>query len=224
LEKAVDDRTKSLSSALKDRELLLMEIHHRVKNNLQIVADLLQLQKYDMKDAGQIAHISDSQSRVVSMALIHQNLYQNSDLSSIRFDTFLSSLTSQITELYSAGERTIELEVRCGEFFLDIDTAIPLGLITNELITNSYKYAFDGDNVVRITIDLALKGKGNYVMTYKDFGPGLPEGIDVNTNKSLGMHLIHGLAIQLSGEISYGYDGGSVFELIFSDSEFRAEL
>ena len=223
LEVAVEERTQRLSKALKDRELLLMEIHHRVKNNLQIVSDLLQLQKDEMNDPQQMAFISDGQSRVVSMALIHQNLYQNSDLTSIRFDVFLQSLTSQIAELYSADQRSIKLELKGAEFFLDIDTAIPLGLITNELITNSYKYAFNQSNVVNILVDLESLGKGAYKMTYKDFGSGLPQGVDVNSSKSLGMHLIYGLTHQLSGEIRYSYDGGSVFEITFNDSEFRSK-
>jgi two-component sensor histidine kinase len=223
LEVAVEERTQRLSKALKDRELLLMEIHHRVKNNLQIVADLLQLQKDEMKDVSQMALISDGQSRVVSMALIHQNLYQNSDLTSIRFEVFLQSLTTQITELYGMNRRAIALELTGGDFFLDIDTAIPLGLITNELITNSYKYAFDQFNVVKIKIDLESIGKGQYKMMYKDFGSGLPEGVDGASNKTLGMHLIYGLTHQLSGEIRYSYDEGSVFEITFNDSEFRSQ-
>ena len=223
LEIAVEERTQRLSKALKDRELLLMEIHHRVKNNLQIVSDLLQLQKDEMDNPQQMAYISDGQSRVVSMALIHQNLYQNSDLTSIRFDVFLQSLTSQIAELYSADQRSIKLEVKGAEFFLDIDTAIPLGLITNELITNSYKYAFNQSNVVKIMVVLESFGKGAYKMTYKDFGSGLPQGVDVNSSKSLGMHLINGLTHQLSGEIRYSNDGGSVFEITFNDSEFRSK-
>jgi two-component sensor histidine kinase len=223
LEIAVEERTQRLSKALKDRELLLMEIHHRVKNNLQIVSDLLQLQKDEMDDPQQMALISDGQSRVVSMALIHQNLYQNSDLTSIRFDVFFQSLTSQIAELYSADQRSIKLELKGAEFFLDIDTAIPLGLITNELITNSYKYAFNESNFVKILVDLQSFGKGAYKMTYKDFGSGLPQGVDVNSSKSLGMRLIYGLTHQLSGEIHYSYDGGSVFEITFNDSEFRAK-
>jgi two-component sensor histidine kinase len=176
-----------------------------------------------MDNPQQMAFISDGQSRVVSMALIHQNLYQNSDLTSIRFDVFLQSLTSQIAELYSADQRSIKLEVKGAEFFLDIDTAIPLGLITNELITNSYKYAFNQSNVVEILVDLESLGKGAYKMTYKDFGSGLPQGVDVNSSKSLGMHLIYGLTHQLSGEIRYSYDGGSVFEITFNDSEFRSK-
>ncbi len=223
LEIAVEERTQGLSKALKDRELLLMEIHHRVKINLQIVSDLLQLQKDQMKDAEQMAFISDGQSRVVSMALIHQNLYQNNDLTSIRFDIFLQSLTSQISELYSADNRAIVLEHNGGEFYLDIDTAIPLGLITNELITNSYKYAFDTSNEVRINVDLESLGSGRYKMTYRDFGPGLPDGVDIHSNKSLGMHLIYGLTHQLSGELHYSFDGGSVFEMIFSDSQLRSK-
>jgi two-component sensor histidine kinase len=222
LENAVEDRTKSLSSALKDRELLLKEIHHRVKNNLQIVTDLLQLQKDEMKDADQMGYISDGQSRVVSIALIHQNLYQHQDLSSVRFDTFLNSLIQQIVELHNANGRTISVQHDCGDFFLDIDTAIPLGLITNELITNSYKYAHNDQNEVKIEVELEELEKGMFKMTFRDFGRGLPDGVDVQKSPSLGMHLINGLTHQLSGNVRYWYDGGSFFEITFYNSERRS--
>ena len=222
LEKIVTERTEKLSSALKDRELLLKEIHHRVKNNLQIVTDLLQLQKDEMKDAEQMGYISDGQSRVVSIALIHQNLYQHHDLSSVRFDTFLNSLIQQIVELHNANGRTLSVEHECGDFLLDIDTAIPLGLITNELITNSYKYAYNDENEVKIEVELAELEEGMFKMTFRDFGPGLPEGVDVHLSPSLGMHLINGLAHQLSGDVRYWYDGGSFFEVTFYNSERRS--
>jgi two-component sensor histidine kinase len=222
LEKIVTERTEKLSSALKDRELLLQEIHHRVKNNLQIVTDLLQLQKDEMKDADQMSYISDGQSRVVSIALIHQNLYQHHDLSSVRFDTFINSLIQQIVELHNANGRTISVEHKCGDFFLDIDTAIPLGLITNELITNSYKYAYNDQNEVKIEVELVELEKGMFKMTFRDFGLGLPEGVDVQKSPSLGMHLINGLTHQLSGDVRYWYEGGSFFEVTFYNSERRS--
>jgi two-component sensor histidine kinase len=222
LEKIVTERTEKLSSALKDRELLLKEIHHRVKNNLQIVTDLLQLQKDEMKDPEQMGYISDGQSRVVSIALIHQNLYQHQDLSSVRFDTFLNSLIQQIVELHNANGRTLSVEHECGDFLLDIDTAIPLGLITNELITNSYKYAYDDENEVKIEVELTELEEGMFKMTFRDFGPGLPEGVDVHLSPSLGMHLINGLAHQLSGDVRYWFDNGSFFEVTFYNSERRS--
>jgi two-component sensor histidine kinase len=224
LEKIVSERTEKLSSALKDRELLLKEIHHRVKNNLQIVTDLLQLQKDEMKNPEQMAFISDGQSRVVSIALIHQNLYQHQDLSSVRFDTFLNALIQQIVELHNVNGRTLSVEHECENFFLDIDTAIPLGLITNELITNSYKYAYNDQNQVKIEVELLELEDGLFRMTFRDFGPGLPDGVDVHVSPSLGMHLIKGLAHQLSGDVRYWYDGGSFFEVTFYNSRRRSLL
>ena len=221
LEKLVSIRTDKLNSALHDKDLLLKEIHHRVKNNLQIVSDLLQLQKDGIPNDSSSEILSDGQSRVISMALIHQNLYNNEDLSTVRFDVFLKAIIDQIMELFSINNRKIKANLSIDDIQLDIDTAIPLALISNELITNAYKYASNSHNVVTIDIGLKEIEKGNYILTFKDNGPGLPEKINTTKSSTLGMQLIKGLAQQLSGTVEYTFNSGSLFTIKFKDSKTR---
>jgi two-component sensor histidine kinase len=219
----VQKRTNSLSEALEEREMLLKEIHHRVKNNLQVISGLLQLQKDELKDETAQAAINEGQSRVSSIALIHQNLYQNKDLGNIEFKTFLLDLSKQVAELYHDETRKLDLVLHLDEIFIDIDTAVPLGLIVNELLTNSYKYAFANQQHVKVGIRLVQLEKGNYQLTYYDNGPGLKELPDFNQAKTLGIKLIGGLAKQLSGKAVYVFDKGSKFIIYFKDSALRKQ-
>lgn len=221
LEALVQKRTNSLSEALEDREMLLKEIHHRVKNNLQVITALLQLQKDELKDEAAQAAFSEGQSRVSSIALIHQNLYQKKDLGSIAFKTFLQDLSKQVAELFENENRQMIVDLNLDELFIDIDTAVPLGLIVNELLTNSYKYAFANQKEVKVSISLVQTDKGMYQMTYRDNGPGLREVPDYNQAKTLGMNLIGGLAKQLSGSAKYRYEQGSTFIIEFKDAKWR---
>ena len=221
LESLVQKRTNSLYEALEDRELLLKEIHHRVKNNLQVISGLLQLQKDELQNEEAQAAINEGQSRVGSIALIHQNLYQNKDLGNIEFKTFLIDLTKQVADLYQNENRKIELNLNLDELFIDIDTAVPLGLIVNELLTNTYKYAFVNKDLIKVDIKLIQTEKGKYQLTYKDNGPGLKEKPDFENAKTLGINLIGGLAKQLSGTAVYGFDGGSKFIISLKDSALR---
>jgi two-component sensor histidine kinase len=223
LESLVQKRTNSLYEALEDRELLLKEIHHRVKNNLQVISGLLQLQKDELQNEEAQAAINEGQSRVGSIALIHQNLYQNKDLGNIEFKTFLIDLTKQVADLYQNENRKIELNLNLDELFIDIDTAVPLGLILNELLTNTYKYAFVDTYQIKVDIKLIQTEKGKYQLTYKDNGPGLKENPDFENAKTLGINLIGGLAKQLSGTAVYEFDGGSKFIISLKDSKLRKQ-
>jgi two-component sensor histidine kinase len=223
LESLVQKRTNSLYEALEDRELLLKEIHHRVKNNLQVISGLLQLQKDELQNEEAQAAINEGQSRVGSIALIHQNLYQNKDLGNIEFKTFIIDLTKQVADLYQNENRKIELNLNLDELFIDIDTAVPLGLIVNELLTNTYKYAFVDTYQIKVDIKLIQTEKGKYQLTYKDNGPGLKENPDFDNAKTLGINLIGGLAKQLSGTAVYEFDGGSKFIISLKDSKLRKQ-
>lgn len=223
LESLVQKRTNSLYEALEDRELLLKEIHHRVKNNLQVISGLLQLQKDELQNEEAQAAINEGQSRVGSIALIHQNLYQNKDLGNIEFKTFLIDLTKQVADLYQNENRKIELNLNLDELFIDIDTAVPLGLIVNELLTNTYKYAFVDTHKINVDINLIQTEKGKYQLTYKDNGPGIKEKPDFENAKTLGINLIGGLAKQLSGNAVYEFDDGSKFIISLKDSALRKQ-
>ena len=194
---ALEEKNKVILHQKDEKELLLKEIHHRVKNNLQVVSSLLDLQSQNITDESTITAIEDGQSRVKAMALIHQNLYQNEDLSSVSFEDYVGQLIKQIASLFS-GTRTVDVELKAEPTFFDIDTAIPLGLILNELITNAYKYAFSGTEMGKLTIRLEKLKAGEYHLTVSDNGKGLP--------KDFSMNKIHGLCFEfiqvLSGQIN----------------------
>ncbi len=221
LESLVQKRTNSLSEALEEREMLLKEIHHRVKNNLQVITGLLQLQKEELKDQQVVDAFNEGQSRVSSIALIHQNLYQNKDLGNIEFKSFLQDLYNQVAELYENETRKMNLVLDLDEMYVDIDTAVPLGLIVNEMLTNSYKYAFVHQTKAKVDIALIQYEKGKYKLTYHDNGPGLKDVPDFNHATTLGINLIGGLAKQLSGRAEYIFDQGSKFIIFFKDTGLR---
>jgi two-component sensor histidine kinase len=221
LENLVQKRTNSLSEALEEREMLLKEIHHRVKNNLQVITGLLQLQKEELQDESVQEAINEGQSRVNSIALIHQNLYQYKDLGNIEFKTFLHDLSNQIAELFQKENKKLAVQLNLLETFIEIDTAVPLGLIVNELLTNSYKYAFQNHNAVIVSISLIEKEKGHYVMVYHDNGPGINGLVDFKNAVTLGIKLISGLTEQLLGTVDYTYNNGSEFTFHFKDAAVR---
>lgn len=221
LELKVKSRTVDLTAALKDRELLLTEVHHRVKNNLQVISGLLELQKAQLTDKQAIAAFTEGQSRVSSIALIHQNLYENENLGNIEFCSFARDLCSKVAELYENQNNRVAFTIENKEVFFDINTAVPLGLIINELITNSYKYFKNGTQEKKISITIIVLKKGAYKLIYKDNGPGLKKGIHFETATSLGLDLIKGLSGQIHGKATYAYENGSVFTIFFKDIEAR---
>jgi len=222
LEAKVANRTAQLQKTLTERELLLKEIHHRVKNNLQIISGLLDLQKEEIVEEDSKAVFNEGQSRVKSIALIHQNLYQNEDLANVKFSSFINDLTIQVGEVFEQLNRKMAPTIEMGDFMFDIDTAVPLALILNELLTNSYKYATKADRTGKIFIALEeTEEKGNYKLVFRDDGPGLKKGISFDTAETLGLRLIKGLAAQLYGEATYTYNNGCQFTISFKDAEAR---
>lgn len=215
------DKNNTIASQNEEKELLLKEIHHRVKNNLQVVSSLLDLQS---KKAGEDekAALAEGQSRVKAMALIHEKLYQSKSVSQIDFEEYCTQLCQQIGQLFPQG-KLVDCKVEVTGISLDIDTAIPVGLILNELITNAYKYAFhEGGGSLRIT---AKKGEENdYLLRVEDDGNGLPDGFDWRKSKSLGLRLVHRLARQLYGKAEYSNLSKSTFEITFKDSIERKKV
>jgi two-component sensor histidine kinase/ligand-binding sensor domain-containing protein len=221
LSSLVKQRTHSLSEALSDKEILLKEIHHRVKNNLQVVSGLMQLQKDELTDLQALRAINEGQSRVSSIALIHQNLYQNDDLGSVFFNAFLRDLHRQMEGLFENENRKLTLHLHMSDTLLDIDTAVPLGLILNELLTNTYKYAFSASQDLAVNIFLKENESGHYTLTYQDNGQGIAGGVDFENSLTLGMKLIGGLAKQLSGFAEHVFDGKSTFIIHFKITSLR---
>lgn len=207
---------ENLKQSLKDKEILISEIHHRVKNNLQIIVSLLGLQEsYIKNDAIAFNVLKESQNRVISMAMIHEMLYQSPNLSQIDFSDYIKNLISHIN--YSYGSKNINIKLKTEPIDLNIETAIPLGLIINELVSNSLKYAFPNNQKGKITISLSPENK-EYTLIINDNGIGLPQNMDFkNTESSLGLQLVNLLVAQLEGNIELNKNKGTKYTIKFKE-------
>lgn len=207
-----------IEKSLSERELLLKEIHHRVKNNLQVISSLLELQSFGIEDEKTLSTFMEGQNRVKAMALIHQKLYQNEDLGEIDFAEYAGQLSRDLANIYPiAGKVSTSIHADSQVKF-DIDTAVPLGLILNELISNSYKYAFEGKEMGELQVSIASKGEGKHQLMVEDNGKGLSEGFDLERAKSLGLRLVNRLTEQLYGTVEYYGDHGAKFVINFEES------
>ena len=211
----IKDQNDIIEKALSDKETLLKEIHHRVKNNLQLISGILELQAVQFNDKNVKTMMEEGQSRVRSMALIHQQLYQSDDLEKIDFKEYLNKLTNDISIAFNDPEKEIEFQIKVEHFTLDINTAVPLGLIVNELIANAYKHAFKGRKKGCITIDLTPTKNEEIQLWINDDGIGLPKDFDPHSKKTLGLRLVQGLTRQLDGEYYFESKGGTKFVLQF---------
>jgi two-component sensor histidine kinase len=209
----ITQQKTQLEESLAEKETLLKEIHHRVKNNLQIISGLLEKQALKTNDALTKRLMKEGQDRVFSMALVHQNLYQSDNLNEIEIKSYLEMLTKHIRQSHELKDQTITLTMDVDDSTVNIDTAIPLGLILNELITNSYKYAFKGRQSGEINIVFHQTGNQLY-LSVKDNGIGLPIDFDVQKTRTLGMNLVRGLVRQLNGTLHFASNTeGSLFEI-----------
>ena len=209
-----------LQEALEEKEMLLKEIHHRVKNNLMIISNLLELQSYYIKDKADLNVFRDSKTRADSMALIHEKLYQSTDLKGINFREYIHSLAFDIFDTYNIAPDRIKLVINVENIILDVNTAIPLGLIINELLTNSLKYAFPDDKKGIITI-IFSKTDNIFTLIIKDNGIGLKHGIDFRNTDSLGLEIVNNLTRQIDGNVELVYDDGSEFRITFKELEYK---
>ncbi len=203
----------------REREILLKEIHHRVKNNLQLISSMLNLQILRVKDADLIRILSNCTSRIDTMALIHTQLYQGEDLDDISMKNFLRELVEAIHQLYPYPGKGIRFDVNAGRVFFPLDRAIPCGLIVNELVSNAIKYAFPKQAEALISVHLKKKRR-NYTLSVSDNGLGLPEGFGADEPFSLGMDLVRTLTEQLNGKLQIESEPGhgAVFTIHFGDS------
>jgi len=208
---------ESLKSSLREKEVLLKEIHHRVKNNLQVISSLLSLQsRYEKGDVRSV--FRESIDRVKTMANIHAILYQSRDYARIDFRRFVDDLVSQLYMSYDPNRKSATLVTRVENVSLDIDTAIPCGLILNELVSNAMKYAFPFGRTGEITIAVFPKG-ADMNLTVKDNGVGFPDDLDFRQTESLGLQLVTELVEQLDGTIELVRDGGTEFRITFRKGE-----
>jgi PAS domain S-box-containing protein len=206
-----------IRTSLAEKELMLREIHHRVKNNLQVISSLLNLQSASIKDEHDLLLFRESENRIRSMALIHEKLYQSEDFSKIDFRQYIEGLTGYLVRSYRVAD--VFTDVVVDDIHLGITTAIPCGLILNELLTNALKHAFPDGRKGQIRIELRnVEGK-RVRLTVRDNGVGLPAGFDPEHAQSLGMHLTRILASQLDGTLHYTVNAGTAFDVEFPMNE-----
>lgn len=228
LREEMEERSRAeeqVKKSLREKEALLKEIHHRVKNNLQIIQSMLNLQLPQIKDEKAIALFRESQNRVYSMALIHEKLYKSESLAMIDFYEYIKSLTDYLFLSYGAAGRSIRLKIFVKDISLDVDTTIPCALIINELVSNSLKHAFpaSGHTVEtgEISIDLHREPGNRFLLIVSDNGVGLPEGFEIEGSDSLGLKLVSVLVKQLGGAISIGKGRGTEFIISFAARDKR---
>jgi len=214
LERQVRERTAQIRTALEEKSVLLREIHHRVKNNLQIVSSLLSLQSRKVKDPAPLALLHESMDRIRAMALIHENLYRSESVAAIGAADYFRRLARDLLDAYVLRAENIALELDVADVPLSPESAFPCGLIINELVSNSLKHAFPEGRPGTIRIGLR-EDLGKYVLTVADDGAGLPPGIDETAGGSLGLRLVRNLAGQLGGTLEVGSSGGACFTIRF---------
>nr|WP_299381854.1 histidine kinase dimerization/phosphoacceptor domain -containing protein [Allomuricauda sp.] len=201
-QRLIAEQKHIIENALVEKDSLLKEIHHRVKNNLQMVSSLLSLQTKNTRSKSAIEALEEGKSRVKAMALIHQKLYQNDDLSVIEMQGYIESLINSVQSVYKKGGHNISITIDAEGTELDIDRAIPFGLILNELVSNSFKYAFpENDENGKIYIHLRKNGEQGY-FEYTDNGVGLPEDADERAHSSMGIRLMNRLVNQLQSKLN----------------------
>jgi len=205
-----------ISEALNEKEILLKEIHHRVKNNLMIISSLLNLQSRYLKDEESRSIFKESQNRAQSMALIHQRLYESVDLKNIGFKEYITTLANDLYRSYVKDPSRVNLKLEIEDVNVDINLAIPLGLILNELITNSLKYAFPAKEKGTVKVDFG-KNEDTFYLKISDNGVGLPENIDWQNTDSLGLQLVNSLTSQIDGEVKLDKKDGTSFKIIFTE-------
>lgn len=205
-----------IQKSLKEKEVMLREIHHRVKNNLQVVASLLKMQASTIKDPVSAEYFEISQHRIRSMALVHQQLYRSSDFSSVDFGEYLVNLIEQLKNSYGIDDLKIKVNVEAKDIYLDLETAIPTGLLINELLSNTFKHAFIESKSGKVEVEIKRKGENEFLIRVADNGKGIDKNMDIYNTTSLGMQLIVTLTEQLNGKIVLNRDKGTEFIITIS--------
>jgi PAS domain S-box-containing protein len=204
-----------IQRALKEKEVLLREIHHRVKNNMQVISSILNLQTSFIKDEAMIKVLQDCQARIKSMAFVHENLYLSGNFSEINARDYLTAIAKSLFHSYRLSEKNIELELKLDDIILDLDHSIPCGLIINELMSNALKYAFKNLDFGKITLAFYIR-KQTIHLCVKDNGCGIPEHINFQNPNTLGLQLVSTLAEQLGAELVLNTRRGTSFLITFT--------
>jgi two-component sensor histidine kinase len=200
---------------LQEKEVMLKEIHHRVKNNMQVITSLLYLQSRSIQDPQALAAFQDSQGRVRSMALVHEMLYQSKDLSNIEYAAYLRSLGDYMMRAHAEKTNRITLKIDCDDVYLGVNTAIPCGLLVNELLSNSFEHAFPGGRSGQVRLDFHANADDEFVLVVADNGVGLPADLGLEDVDTLGLTLVQTLVDQLDGTLEVEREGKTEFRVTF---------
>jgi PAS domain S-box-containing protein len=221
----ITERTRAeaqIHASLQEKEVLLREIHHRVKNNLQVIASLLNMQADLLPDERTRGLLFDTQARVQSMALIHEKFSLSSSLAAINLGDYLRELVEELFRSYAP--RAVEYDVEAAPIAVNIDTAVPCGLIASELISNCLKHAFPNGRPGRVNVVLEIVEPDLYALHVKDDGVGLPSNFESRRSESLGLQLIDTLARQLGASLQVESTGGTTFRLRFQEARYKARV
>jgi two-component system, sensor histidine kinase PdtaS len=206
---------EALRASLAEKTALLKEVHHRVKNNLQIVISLLNLQAGQTQDRQALDTLMDTQNRVRSMALLHETLYRSGDLARINLTGYVDDLCAHLLRSFGSEAARIQLETRVTGVDLNLDQAVPCGLIINELVSNALKHAFPAGRTGQITVALAADANQQVTMRIADNGVGFPPGLDLSQTRTLGLQLVGNLAQQLGGTAEFDRGPGTACRVTF---------
>ncbi len=212
----LDQKNHIIHLALEEKDILIKEIHHRVKNNLQIISSLINLQAMRVEDPTVHDVLDEMQRRIMAISSIHQKLYQGESVAFINMKEYLDEVINSIHIAFDQSNHEVEYQVDIQDIQLSIDFAVPIGLMINELATNSYKYAFKKTDNNLLKVALIKSGNEDYELTLADTGPGLPEGIVIEKSQSLGLRMVVLLTRQIKGSFSYTFDQGAVFKIRFN--------
>jgi PAS domain S-box-containing protein len=215
---------EQLKKSLREKETLLQEIHHRVKNNMQIISSLLNLQANQIKDNDFVKIIKVCQSRIRSMALVHEKLYLSRDLAKIDFSDYVESLIAHLFQFNQVNSDLVHLKMNLEDVFLDIQTAIPCGLILNELVTNSLKHAFPEGSGGEIIVEMHPLEQHAVQIVVKDNGRGMPKDLDIKRPIGMGLQIVNMLVNQLEGSIEVQRNGGTIVRIVIKESIYKSRI
>ncbi len=215
---------EQLHASLREKEVLLREIHHRVKNNLQVISSLLNLQSRIVSDPLVLQIFKECQNRVRSMALVHEKLYRSGDLSRVNFGDYIRNMVYHLSHVHQVDPNRIQLKQEVEEILLDVNTAIPCGLILNELISNSFKHAFPEGRSGEVHVQFKRQEDGKLLLAVADNGIGLPETLDIHKTSTLGMQFITLLTQQLDAAIELRHQPGTEYRILFSEPKYPLRI
>jgi two-component sensor histidine kinase len=213
---------KELKKSLNEKEMLLREIYHRVKNNMQIISSMMSLQSNYVGDES-VNVLQECQNRVKSMAMVHEKLYESKDLTRIDFADYIHSLVLDLFYFFDMDTSRVNCSVDIDDIFFEIETSIPLGLIVNELVSNSLKYAFPADSNGNLLVKIQ-NHHDHYHLHVVDDGVGISEDVDLNSTNTLGFQLVKALVKQLDGQISLDRKEGTAFDIVFHELKYQKRI